>query len=198
MAADSSKLSNTEPASSAAAADRLPGHISQNIDSIVAFYKREEQKATESQRRLAYVVRIMGRPLYLLSVMFVAALWLLFNWLAPRFGWQQLDPPPFFWLQGMLGLGAFLTTTVVLIAQHRQAQFEAQRLNLSLQMNLLTEQKTTKLIHLIEELRRDLPMVKDRHDAVATALQTPTDPAQLLQAFEEQREGSDALNKKPG
>jgi hypothetical protein len=41
------------------------------------------------------------------------------------------------------------------------------------------------LIHLLEELRRDLPMVKDRHDPEATALQQPTDTAQVLVALED-------------
>ena len=33
----------------------------------------------------------------------------------------------------------------------------------------------TKLIHLIEELRHDLPMVRDRHDPEAVALQQRTE-----------------------
>ncbi|MES1196974.1 MAG: DUF1003 domain-containing protein, partial [Steroidobacter sp.] len=165
-----------------AAADRVPEHISQNIDSILAFYNREELKISDSQRRLEFVGRSIARPLYLLSVISTAALWMLINSLAPRLGLPQVDPPPFVWLQGVLGLGAFLTTTIVLITQNRQSQFSTQRLNLDLQVNLLTEQKTTRLIHLFEELRRDLPMVKDRHDAISAALQVPTDTAQVLEA----------------
>ena len=50
-----------------------------------------------------------------------------------------------------------LTATVVLISQRRQTKLSEQRVHLDLQINLLTEQKVTKLIHLIEELRRDFP-----------------------------------------
>jgi uncharacterized membrane protein len=53
----------------------------------------------------------------------------------------------------------------------------------------LTEQKVTKLIHLIEELRRDLPMVENRHDPEAAALQQRTDTAQILSAL--QNDGRD-------
>jgi uncharacterized membrane protein len=88
----------------------------------------------------------------------------------------------------MYSLGALLTTTVVLITQNREAKLEKQRLELELQVNLLTEQKTTKLIRLLEELRRDLPMVKDRHDPEAAALQKPTDPGDVLAALEERRD----------
>lgn len=65
------------------------------------------------------------------------------------------------------------TTTVVLVRQERLTKLEDRREHLDLQVNLLTEQKTTKLIHLLEELRRDVPMVKDRHDPESEAFQQP-------------------------
>ncbi|HEY6452711.1 MAG TPA: DUF1003 domain-containing protein [Steroidobacteraceae bacterium] len=166
--------------------DSVPEHITQNIESIDAFHRQQEFKLSDSQRRLESIARWIGRPLYLLCAVGVSAAWLLYNALAPRLRLVQFDPPPFLWLQGLVSLGAFFTTTVVLITQNRQARFAEQRLNLDLQLNLLTEQKTSKLIHLIEELRHDLPIVHDRDDAVATALQTPTDAAQVLQALEVQ------------
>ncbi|HEY2417360.1 MAG TPA: DUF1003 domain-containing protein [Steroidobacteraceae bacterium] len=168
------------------ATEGVPEHISHNIDRILAFHRREEFKLSTAQRRLERIARWLGRPMYLLYSVFVALIWLLYNISAPQLGWLRFDPPPFFWLQGLVSLGAFFTTTVVLITQNRQARFEAHRLNLDLQLNLLTEQKTTKLIHLIEELRHDLPMVHDRRDAVADAMQTPTDPTQVLEAIEGQ------------
>jgi uncharacterized membrane protein len=61
---------------------------------------------------------------------------------------------------------------------------EQQHTHLDLQVNLLTEQKVTKLIHLIEELRHDLPMVKDRDDPHSAALQERTDTLQVLSAIE--------------
>jgi uncharacterized membrane protein len=183
---------NTPPAHSASSdktpVDPVPEHISQNIDSILAFYRREEQKISDSQRLLETVGGFMGRPSYLGWVLSFVALWLLANALSERLGFQPLDPPPFFWLQGVVSLGAMLTATVVLITQNREAKLEEQRLHLDLQVNLLTEQKTTKLIRLLEELRRDLPMVKHRHDPEAAALQKPTDPEVVLAALEERRD----------
>ncbi len=176
----------------AAATEGVPEHISQNIDRILAFHRREEVKLSNAQRRLEHIARWLGRPMYLLYAICVAVAWLLFNIMAPRLHLPRFDPPPFFWLQGLVSLGAFFTTTVVLITQNRQARFEAHRLNLDLQLNLLTEQKTTKLIHLIEELRHDLPMVHDRHDAVADAMQTPTDATQVLEALEGQASEDEA------
>jgi uncharacterized membrane protein len=167
--------------------DSVPVQISQNIDGILAFYRREEQKISDSQRLLETVGGFMARPSYLASVLSFIALWLLANTLCKLFGLQPWDPPPFSWLQGVVSVGALLTTTVVLVTQNREAKLEKQRLELELQVNLLTEQKTTKLIRLLEELRRDLPMVKDRHDPEAAALQRATDPDEVLAALEERR-----------
>ena len=64
-----------------------------------------------------------------------------------------------------------------------QTRLEQQHAHLDLQVNLLTEQKVTKLIGLMEELRRDLPMVRNRHDAQAAALEQPADTAQVLSAI---------------
>jgi uncharacterized membrane protein len=165
--------------------------IGHNIETIVAFYAREEQKISRSQRRLEHISGFVGRPLYLSSILLFVAFWMLANVVARRFGLVEFDPAPFVVLQGIVSLGALLTATVVLIKQSRLAKIEEQRAHLDLQVNLLTEQKTTKIIDLLEELRRDLPMVKNRHDPEAAALQQPTDPHLVLAALDEQRENSD-------
>ena len=163
--------------------DTLSEQVNDNIDSIVAFQEREHEKLGDSERRLAHVSDLIGRPLYLVSLLSFVALWTSANLVARLLGVASFDPPPFPWLQGILTLAALLTTTVILITQHRQARIESQRAHLDLQVNLLTEQKVTKLIHLLEELRRDLPMVKDRHDPEAASLQQRTDTAQMLCAL---------------
>ena len=167
------------------APETLSEHIHHNIDSIAEFHQREKQKIGASQRWLEAFSGIIGRPLYLLSMLSLVILWMAANGVAPRLGWRSLDPPPYTWLQGALTLAALVTTTVVLIAQNREAKLEKQRAHLDLQVNLLTEQKVTKLIHLLEELRRDLPMVRDRHDPEAAVLQQRTDTAQVLSAIED-------------
>jgi uncharacterized membrane protein len=126
-----------------------------------------------------------------MSMLALVGVWIGANALAARLVARPIDPPPFTWLQGVLTLAALVTTTVVLFAQNRQSRLENQRAHLDLQVNLLTEQKVTKLIHLIEELRRDLPMVRDRHDPESLALQERTDAARVLSALESRGIGND-------
>jgi uncharacterized membrane protein len=171
--------------------DASLNQISENIESILAFYTREEQKISRAQRVLENISGFAGRPLYLVLILLFVAVWILANVVAHKYGMAEFDPAPFSWLQGILGLGALLTATVVLIKQDRLAKLEERRAHLDLQVNLLTEQKTTKLIELIEELRRDLPMVKNRDDPKAEALQQPTDPHQVLAALDERRDSNE-------
>ena len=134
--------------------------ISQNIEAVLEFYAREEQKISRSQRALERISHFIGQPVFLGFILLFVALWMLANAVLRQFGLAEFDPAPFFWLQGIVGLGALLTATVVLTKQNRLAKLEEQRAHLDLKVTLLTEQKAAKLIDLLEELRRDLPNVK--------------------------------------
>jgi uncharacterized membrane protein len=169
-----------QPASAA-----LSEHIQQNIESVVELQRREWSATAPSQRHLEALSGIIGRPGYLVLLAAFIAAWIGFNCLASRFGGKALDPPPFMWLEGLLTAISLLTSTVILISQNYQTKLERQRAHLDLQVNLLTEQKVTKLIHLLEELRRDLPMVHDRHDAQANAMQQGADAARVVSAIED-------------
>ncbi len=159
--------------------------IDQNIEAVQGFYSREHGKISRSQRFLERLSRFIGTPDFLGFILLAIAAWIAGNLLLPRLGLPQPDPAPFFWLQGVIGLGALLTTTVVLIKQNRFAGLAEQRANLDLKVTLLTEQKAAKLIDLIEELRRDLPNVKDRRDHGADSLQKPMNPELVLAALDE-------------
>ena len=127
---------------------------------------------------------LLGRPAFFYGIVLLVTLWVLLNVLSPLWAVAPFDPAPYFWLQGLVGLGALLTTTIVLITQTRQGKLAEQRAQLDLQVSLLAEQKIAKLIALIEELRRDLPDVKNRHDAEAAAMEQSSDPHAILDALE--------------
>jgi uncharacterized membrane protein len=134
--------------------------ISQNIAAVVEFYEREDQKISRSQRILERVSGFVGQPVFLGIVLTVVAAWVLANVELRAHGMVEFDPAPFFWLQGIVGLGALLTAVVVLTKQNRLAKLAERRAHLDLKVMLLTEQKAAKLIDRLEELRRDLPTSK--------------------------------------
>jgi uncharacterized membrane protein len=162
--------------------------INQNIGAVLDFYAREEQKLSGSQRTLERISHFLGQPLFLgIIIVFVAA-WVITNEALGKLGHVAFDPPPFSWLQGIVGLSALLTATIVLTKQNRLARLAEQRAHLDLKVTLLTEQKAAKLIDLLEELRRDLPNVRDRHDSGAAALQQSMSPDLVLAALDEGKE----------
>jgi uncharacterized membrane protein len=175
------------------ASDAVPASISQNIEAIGDYYKREEQRTGPAQRLLERIGDAIGRPAFLGLVLIFVGLWISINLMPERFGMVAFDGPPFQALQTIVSLAALLITTIVLIGQNRLAKLEQRRGQMELQVNILTEQKTTTVIRLLEELRRDLPMVRDRHDPDAATLQQPTDAAQIMTALEKEQQA-----RKPG
>lgn len=164
----------------------LPEHISQHIETVAALHERGESGVSLHQRTIETVTANLGRPLFLNLMLLAIAVWVGVNLAPHAVGWKQPpDTPPFFWLQGWNGLLALLLTTLVLITQNRQARLAERRAQLDLQVNLLAEQKIAKLIALVEELRRDLPSVRDRVDLEADAMAEATDAGAVLDALEE-------------
>jgi uncharacterized membrane protein len=171
---------------------------SQNIEAVLEFYTREERKISRSQRILERISGLVGQPVFLGFILLFVVLWMLANTVLRLFGMAEFDPRPFFWLQGIVGLGALLTATVVLIKQNRLAKIEEQRAHLDLKVTLLTEQKAAKLIDLLEELRRDLPNVRDRHDPEAAVLQQSMNPDLVLAALHERSAPDERLKPAVG
>lgn len=159
--------------------------VDQNIGAVLDYYAREDEKRTGSQRTLEGMSHFIGRPVFLgIIVLFVAA-WIGVNKALGSLKLNVFDPAPFFWLQGIVGISALLTATIVLSKQNRLSSQSEQRAHLGLTVTLLTEQKVAKLIDLLEELRRDLPDVTDRHDSGAAALQQSMSPGEVLAALDE-------------
>ena len=188
----SQRLLRTRPASETVPpapqdepAATLPDHINQNIEAIKTLHARADKDLSRYHRPIETLGTFLGRPFYFYGILLFVAVWVLINTFSPLFGVAPFDPAPHFWLQGIAGLSALLTTTIVLIAQTRQEKLAEQRAQLDLQVNLLAEQKTAKLIALVEELRRDLPSVKNRHDPQAATMEQATDPHAILSALEE-------------
>ena len=174
----------------------LPEHVSQQLETLAVLHAKAEKEAGFHQHAVESVTAFLGRPLFLNLTIGVVFLWILVNIFPRVFGLVRFDPPPFYWLQGMIGLGALLLTIVVLITQNRQALLSERRAKLDLQVNLLAEQKVAKLIALMEELRRDIPTVKDRFDPEAEAMQQSPDPHAVLEALEEKIDEAASLVRK--
>ncbi len=154
----------------------VPGHIQENIDAVQRMREESEREVGTHQRVIERGARALARPRTLYVLIFTVAGWVGLNLSLMATGRAPIDAPPFFWTQGAIALYAALVSTMVLIAQARQDREDQRRAQLELHVALLAEQKTTKIVSLLEELRRDLPNVRDREDPVANAMQQQVDP----------------------
>jgi uncharacterized membrane protein len=167
---------------------QLPPSVSENIGTISEFYARHEQHVSTPQRIVEKVALFLGSPGYVVGNIILIVGWITINLLAADFGWQRFDDPPFFWLQGIIGLNAFIISTTVLIRQNRMSRLADHHAHLDLQVNLLTEQKSSKIIALLEELRRDLPNVTSKVDDEAHEMAKPADARAVLTAIENEQD----------
>jgi uncharacterized membrane protein len=76
---------------------------------------------------------------------------------------------------------------LILATQRREDQLAQHREQLILELALLSEQKTAKVIELLEEFRRDSPLIHNRVDRQADSMAQPADPQQMLDAIKEIR-----------
>ncbi len=159
--------------------------LSQNVESIAALRAHVEQRLSPHQRSLEALTERLGRPLAFYGIGLATTGWVVLNAFWPFEGVAAPDPAPFGWLHIVLAAAGLWMTTLVLVAENRQAKDAEHRSHLMLQVDLATEQKVAKIIALLEELRRDLPMVHDRVDREAVVMQAHLDPATVLAAIED-------------
>lgn len=155
--------------------------VAQNVETIAAVRARAGRDASRQQRAIERVTLLIGRPTSFYVALVAVASWIALN---VALGVGALDPPPFHWLHGTVSLVGLVTAITVLTTQIRQTRHAEERAQLDLQVNLVAEQKTAKIIALLEELRRDLPNVRDRHDPIAHAMSEAVDPEAVMSALQ--------------
>jgi uncharacterized membrane protein len=166
---------------------QLPPSVNENIGTIADFYARHDEHVSTAQRAVERMAHFLGSPGYVFANVVFIVCWIAANLIADDIGWKQIDEPPFFWLQGIVGLNAFVISTTVLIRQNRMSRLAEHHAHLDLQVNLLTEEKSSKIIALLEELRRDLPNVQDKPDREAEELAQHADAKAVLSAIEREQ-----------
>lgn len=160
----------------------LSEQVVKNIEKIIGFQTKQEQKLPWRDRLVEKIAAFFGKSefLYLQLLFFIS--WGLCSHLAPHLlplGLPLLD------LQEMgLDIAALLIATGVLVQQTRQDKLAEQRSHLTLQINLLTEQKIAKLIELVSGLSE----LSDRHDWETKIMQQATDPQVVLNILQENLE----------
>ena len=135
------------------------------------------------QRGVNTLIDFLGRPVAALSLAAAIAAWIILNLAGVTFARRAPDLPPFVWLSIFVGVAALLMTVLILAAQRHATQLAMRRDHLTLQLALVSAQKSAKIIALLEEMRPDNPQMENRINDAAAAMSRSSNPSAVLDAF---------------
>jgi uncharacterized membrane protein len=165
--------------------ENRPAHIEETIQSIAQLHAEHHQNATRLQRATDRTTAFLGHSRFISTVTILVIGWIGLNLLLAALGYRLMDPPPFTWLGGAISLVSFYMVILILASQRRADDLADRRQQLTLQLAILGERKTSKVIQLLEEIRRDNPLIPNRVDGEANAMTQPADPSSVLNAIRE-------------
>ena len=166
----------------------LPTHVEQTIEAIAELHRQHQRRATPSQKVVAQMTALVSRPRFVGYMTIVLALWIGVNGLMQLFVGAAWDPPPFSYVQAVAGVGGLYVVLLVLITQRRENELTEARGQLTLELAILSEQKSAKIIALLEEQRRDSAALPNRVDDEAEQFAQSADPHAVLEALRSSNE----------
>src|SRR5436305_9707146 len=149
-----------------------------NIDAIVRLEEEAVRQRSLGERVSDVFTRAMG------SLSFVVAHLLLFGvWCVVNLGLTPLrpfDPFPFGILTLIVSAEGVLLAIFVLVSQNRMSRQANQRAHLNLQISLLAEQETTKLLQKVQSLLDHFGVERSPDDREAERLSQETQVEALV------------------
>jgi uncharacterized membrane protein len=160
----------------------------QNVDTVIRLEREVRERRTSMDRAIDMVTAFCG------SVTFV---WVHVAWFA---AWIMLDvvrnhntfdPYPYALLTLIVSLEAIMLSTFILISQNRDAKLNDRRNHLALQIELLSEQESTKMLKMLDKICRKLNIADDA-DPTIQVLEESTRPERLVQQIDRAMEAERA------
>lgn len=168
------------------ATDPAQEPIEQVVNVLAELRAQNVREVPRAQLGIEWLTRKIGRPWFAYAVAFFVAGWIIGDVLAARIEGRAFDGlQQFPWLQIVLAIFSLMMTIFILITENRQGAIAERRAQATLQIALVSEQKIAKLIELIEQLRRDDPLVPNREDTVADRMAEATDLRTALDRLDE-------------
>lgn len=175
-------------------ARHLPSHVEEAVRAVASMHVDHEREATAADKVVDRLASAVARPGFLIMVVAAMAIWIAASLL---FGRTWPDAAPFPWLTLAVSCLAIFIAILILASQKRADRLVQRRQQLALEVALLAEDKTSKIIDLIEELRRDLPNVHNRVDLEAMEMAVKPNHETVLDIIEERTAPEAAGAKAP-
>jgi uncharacterized membrane protein len=161
----------------------LPPHVEQTVEAVEQVHVEHSKAASLVDRALDGIRAAISHPVFLGLLLAGVFVWMVANAALPEH--RRLDPPPYLYLSLALALTAVCIAVLILATQWRADLLAEHREKLILQLTFVSEQKSAKIIALIEELRRDLPHVRDRVDTEAQQMTETVNVLAVSQALKD-------------
>jgi uncharacterized membrane protein len=178
------RTQTSEPSKSIKGHREAPNNgAAHNVAAIIAL----EQDAITSRSRVERlsdgIAAHAGRSWFVIA----HAVWFL-SWILLNAGIlpfiRPFDPYPYQFLTFIVSLEAIFLSLFILMSQNRSGRQADARSHLDLQINLLAEQESTKMLQMLQSLcqHHRLPVANDPE---VETLKRPTEPAALLKELKE-------------
>jgi uncharacterized membrane protein len=151
-----------------------------NVRAIAALEQEAKDSLSATARFIGRITAFCGTVEFaLLHVVFFAG-WIAMNTVP---GLPHVDPFPYTFLTLMVSLEAIFLSTFILITQNEETRLTERRNALDLQINLLTEQENTQMLHLLQCIANKVG-VSDQADPAIAALEQATRPEVLAEQID--------------
>jgi uncharacterized membrane protein len=164
----------------------LPDSTKRNIAAIRDIENDLSGRRNGLERVSYSVTSFIGSFRFLLGQMLVVAIWIALN-IVPN-GATLFDPFPFEFLNFLVGVEAIVLSTFVLMTQNRQSREADHWAHLHLQINLLAEQETTKMLVMLQEISVKLGLNTPKSDRELQDMIQSTHVEELAKELEKTRD----------
>jgi uncharacterized membrane protein len=161
-----------------------PRAAQENIERVVRLEQEALEKRTTSERVADAIAGFVGS----MQFVYLHIVWFLV-WVPINMRWipfvKAFDPYPFALLCMIVSLEGVVLSTFVLIKQNRMSQRTDNRGHLDLQVNLLSEKETTKIIQMMERMSKKMGIEEDVVDPEVSELGQATAVEHLARSLAE-------------
>jgi uncharacterized membrane protein len=166
--------------------DKVPGVTQRNIEAIAQLEQELHRQRTLVDRVSDRITSFVGSVQFVIAHAAVILGWVLLNSLLPRAA--AFDPFPFNFLNLTLAIEAVLLSTFVLMSQNRQNHQADRWAHLDLQVSLLAEQETTKMLQMLQQICDHLGMKQVKRDKELREMVQTTHVEVLVEELDQARE----------
>lgn len=154
-----------------------------NIAAMIKARRRDEVQRKATVRFADRATRFIGSVRFLVLQTIATLGWIAWN--SGVTGGAPFDPYPFQALTLVLSIEAIVLTALVLISQNRMSDVQERRAEVDLQINLLDEKETTRILQIVDAIAVKVGADVKR-DAELEDLKKPVTPEDVLARVEEE------------